>query len=238
MLCKNSFHSRFQGGMLPLIKADVIPKIKYLEKHSLLRDSVPRVSSLGIFSPAKEKTKRSSLDFSSEELFGSYLQTDTETDTGVDDVKRLNSWIYTKGLHKKTDNDFRRTLRSTTIKKVAAIRLDTYMDDHDSYIIKVASQQLKGKRMIDSEGASEKTSLFSTKIHGKTNDGYSNSQLKGLKGTQGQSSGNSLDAEIRTELQALTYKSYLKEKKDYLRKLISENDGLIQEIKNMRMVSA
>jgi hypothetical protein len=224
--------------MLPLIKVEVLPKIKYIEKHSLLRHSVPNTNSLGNLIPTKEHNKRSPLDFPSEELFENDLQTDAETGIGIEDVKRLSSWIYTKGLYKKTDNDFRRTLRTTTIKKVAAIRLYTYMDDHDSYIIKIASQQLKGQQVIDSEGLSDKTSLFSARIPGKTNDGYSNTHFKGLKAPQGQSSGNSLDAEIRTELQALTYKKYLQEKKDYLRKLIAENDELVQEIKAMRIVTA
>eukprot|EP00826_Nyctotherus_ovalis_P040214 TRINITY_DN3934_c0_g1_i1.p1 TRINITY_DN3934_c0_g1~~TRINITY_DN3934_c0_g1_i1.p1 ORF type:complete len:281 (+),score=71.79 TRINITY_DN3934_c0_g1_i1:137-979(+) len=242
MLCRNSYHSCIQGELLPLIKAEVLPKIKYVETHSLLRRSAPHINSLGALAAVQDKPKRSPLDFPSEELYENEAQED-DVDTGPEEVKKLDSWIYARGLHKKHDNDFRKTLRKTTVKKVAAIRLDAYMDDHDSYIIRVASHLLKGEHMMDSEAMSERTSRLNSKVATKVSDGYLNapytyqtSQFKPIKAAQSQSTGNSLDSEIRAELQALTYRKYLKEKKDYLHKLIAENDGLVQEIKAMRIV--
>jgi len=236
MLSRNSIHSFIQGEILPLIKAEIKSKIQHIESCALLRKSVSHLKYLDSLARDNGKVKSSPLELTAKELFGNELEDTAEADTEIEDVKRLESWTYAKGLHKKNDNDFRRTLRTTTMKKVAAIKLDNCMDDHDSYIIKIASQQLKRRQIMGSEAISERASKGNSIVYSKIPDTYLRVEGKGSKNAQNQSTGNSLDNEIRTELEALTYRRYIQEKKEYLKKLIADNDSLVREMNSMRLV--
>ena len=153
-------YSTIIKNSIPNIKEIVLPKINYLENHELLKKPFSRFGSLPNVNIVKTFPPDSPLDVTEEEICDmDWTEKEQEDNLNLElkNVKHLDHWIYEKGLHRHLDLNFRRTLMVSTIKRVAAIKLDSCKNDLDSYIIKVDSHLLKSKKIVDTERMSEKS---------------------------------------------------------------------------------
>ena len=220
-------YSTLLKTLVPNIKQIVLPKIQYIETHSLLKKPLGRLPSYPAFGDTKTLSLPSPQDVTENEIGNISLnekEEEEEINKDLKNVKRLDHWIYDKGLHRHVDRNFRKTLMVNTIKRVAAIRLDTCNLDLDSYIIKVAAHQLKSMKVIDPEQLSERSSKsgVGSKTYSKVSDTYLSNQFNSLSRVQSGNSGNALAAEVRTELQSLTLKKQLTERKSKLQEIMKE----------------
>ena len=220
--------------------------IKFVETHSLLkaRYATSRASVGGVVSnPTFDFTSRGSLlDVADTEVRNmEWVDSEQRAEEKAEreNVKLLDHWIYSKGLHHKQDSEYRKNLRENISKPLVRKDSKLFSTELESCIVNIAAQQLRIKQLMETEHIIERNTK-STIQHRVPSMIPSKDANKGAKCAPDipctSNDVNMYDQELTMELQCLTLKKTLSDKKNELHQLMLENDKALKKIKDLKDV--